>query len=60
MPSCRRLHQVAYAARVDEDIDPYKFPPHLWGRLSAARRYQVAYAARVDEDIAPYKFPPPL
>ena len=23
MPSCRRLHQAAYAARVDEDIDPY-------------------------------------
>ena len=23
MPSCRRLHQAAYAARVDEGIDPY-------------------------------------
>ena len=23
MPSCRRCCQAAYAARVDEDIDPY-------------------------------------
>ena len=28
MPSCRRLCQAACAARVDADIDPYKFPPH--------------------------------
>ena len=24
MPSCRRRYQAADAARVDEDIDPYK------------------------------------
>ena len=29
MPSCRRCRQAAYAARVDEDIDPYA--PHPVG-----------------------------
>ena len=27
MPLCRRSYQAAYAARVDEDIDPYRFAP---------------------------------